>query len=589
MSLAILPTITATEARRAILDALEEGVALHEQGDIRGAERIYHRVLKEHPGNPRATALIGLLAHVRGENGRALALFEQAAGDDPNDAFIHGNRGAILYSLGKMQAAIEAYIRSVEAWPGYAVGYANLGVVLAESFRQDEAAYAVTRAVELDPDHFDYGYLKPYVLDLAPSTTPELALAARRHFNARHVRPRLASTLPPLVDRTPGRKLRVGYVSSDFYQHSAMHAVGAVLLNHDPDRVEVVCYGSVERPDDITEQIKQRTTYVDINHWSEDKLALKIRRDRIDILVDLSAFTKGNHLRAFARRPAPVQVSAWGYATGTGLDCIDAVFSDGVLAPEADEWQYAERVIRLPSAIPWMRPDYDVDVGHVPSAFGRAFTFGVFNRCQKLNPLALDAWADILRRAPGSRIVIKSPGLDNAQTREMLIEHLKARGVFYDDGPTPGVPQLNRQGRRKTRVLIFGKSAHADQMAAHWPIDVVLDPFPMGGGISAAESLYMGIPLVTLHGDRACGRLTASLERQVGLDDWVAPTREAYVERAVRAAADPQALIPIRRRLRADLLASPVCQLRTYAGLVEDAYDELWARYCAESEVGVAS
>ena len=578
----ILPTIQApSEAIQSVLDRIEDGIALHEKGDIWGAEKIYRRVLKDYPGQPKATALMGLLAHVRGENDRAMKLLEQASEDDPNSAFIHGNRGAILFSLGRHADAIEAYTQAVEEWPGYAVGYANLAVVLAEMFRHEEAAYAVSRAVELDPDHYDYGYLRPYLLDLTPSTTPEDAKAARRLFNDQHIAPRMVGRLPHENDRTPGRKLKVGYVSSDFYQHSAAHGFGGIIVNHDPERVALTLYGSVEREDNVTKHFRERenVTWVDVKGWSEDKLALKVRRDQIDVLVDLSTFTKGNHLRALARKPAPVQVSGWGYAAGTGLDCMDAFMADRIVAPESDAWQHAEAVVHLPCAMSWARPEYLIDAGHVPAVFGRPFTYMVANRLQKFTQPCIDAWCEILRRAPKSRLILKAPGFDSPQAKDAMIAKFKAAGVFYADGPA------DAQGRRPTRVALFGKTGHADQLSAHWRADVMLDVWPMTGGVSAIESLWMGVPVLTLKGDRAVGRIAASILASVGgLDDWVTHSWEQYIERAVAAAERPYDLIPLRRTLRDRLLASPITQLREYAGHVEDAYQMLFDQWAVSEE-----
>lgn len=576
----ILPTITApSETVQAVLDRIDEGLELHEKGDIWGAEKVYRRVLKDYPGQPKATALMGLLAHVHGENDRALKLLDTAAEDDPNSAFINGNRGAILFSLGRHADAIEAYTQAVEAWPGYAVGYANLAVALAEMFRHEEAAYAVTRAVELDPHHYDYGYLRPYLLDLTPSTTPACSLDARRRFNDQHIAPRMVGRLLPENDRTPERKLKVGYVSSDFYQHSAVHAFGGILLNHDPERVDVTLYGSVENADDITKQLQAKLAYVDVRGWSEDKLALKVRKDQIDVLVDLSTFTKGNHLRAFARKPAPVQVSGWGYAAGTGLDCMDAFMGDAVISPAGDAWRYTERVVQLPCAMSWTKPNYLIDAGHVPSVFGRPFTYLVANRLQKLTRSSIDAWCEILRLAPNTRLIIKSPGLDSQQAKDALTAIFKRAGVFYADGPN------DAQGRRPTRVALFGKTSHADQLSAHWRADVMLDTWPMTGGVSAIEALWMGVPIVTLCGDRAVGRITTSIMQSVGgLDDWITHSWDAYIQRAVDAAQRPYDLIPLRRELRDRLMASPVAQLQEYARTVEDAYDMLWRQWCESPE-----
>lgn len=576
-----LPTIAdPPAAEAAILASIAEALDHHEGGRTWPAEKMYRRILAKNPNHPRATALLSLLIAQKKvtDEAKAKAVREmgEAAAADLNDVLVQTNWGAVLYGLGRQGEAIEAYQRAIEAYPAYGPAYASLGRMLMDVCRHEEAYYCYTRAVALEPENVDYYADLIFITDLMASKTFEDSQAVRAMYNERLVLPRLAEMMPHTNDLDPDRQLRVGYASADMYQHSGAMTWGGFLINHDREKFHITLYSGTQKTDAMTERFKQAADqWYDIREWSDDRLALQVRKDKIDILVDLATFTAGGRPLTFARKPAPIQISGWGYATSTGLDCMDYFATDATVVPVDQEGRYTENAWRLPSVLSWVQPSDVLPVGHVRAVMGRPFTYGVFNRMPKITQEAIKAWCEIISRVPGSRLMLKNSQLQDAQIRDIVADYFIANGAYRDDKgalliATSGAP---------SRIGLEGSSNHYDHLATHWLPDIMLDAYPQGGGVSSFESLWMGVPVLTILGERPPGRITASLLHQVGLDDWVMPDERAYIERAVELARDPLALIPIRESLRERVLKMPALDVVGYSRHVEKGYRAAWVRY----------
>jgi predicted O-linked N-acetylglucosamine transferase (SPINDLY family) len=326
----------------------------------------------------------------------------------------------------------------------------------------------------------------------------------------------------------------------------------------------VVCYSGVTNPDHVTAEIRAcADRWHDVADLSDDDLAAQIGADEIDILVDLSGHSGGNRLPVFAREPAPVQVTAWGYGAGTGLDAMHYFLADPIAIPPEHRATYAEQIVDLPSALCYEPPAHTPAVAPLPASQHGYVTFGAFNRLPKITARTLETWARVLMCVPSARLVIKCVGADLAPERDRLLATLAAHGVHPD------------------RVTIFGKTSQPDHLAAHGEVDLMLDTFPQSGGITTLDALVMGVPVVTLLGRRITGRASASFLTTLGLADLIAHTPDEYVEIATRFAGDLDRLVQERATLRERLLTSPLGDAARYTRAVEAAYREIWRRWCA--------
>ena len=287
-----------------------------------------------------------------------------------------------------------------------------------------------------------------------------------------------------------------------------------------------------------------------------------IRQDEIDILVDLSGHSAGGRLLVFARKPAPIQITAWGYIGGTGMKAIDVFFADPVAVPPEEKQFYVEEVRYLPSMVGAFFPEPFPAVTSLPALAEKDITFGSFNRLVKTSEEAYRVWSQVLLAIPGSRMVLKTAELDDAGMRARVLEKLTRAGVAPE------------------RIMLLGRTSWRDHVAAFNQIDITLDPFPHGGGVTTLEGLMMGVPVITLRWPTLVGRLSASILTTLGLTDWIAETAEQYVEIAVQKAQDLTALADLRQRLRPIFTSSIIGDADAYVRAVEQEYRTLWREWC---------
>lgn len=349
----------------------------------------------------------------------------------------------------------------------------------------------------------------------------------------------------PVADPVPrgaarGGRLRIGYVSGDFRRHSVSYFMEPVFAAHDRSRFEVIAYHTAHASDEVTARLKARTTaWVDAADLSDDDFAARIRGDGIDVLVDLSGHTADGRLAVFARRPAPVQMSYLGYPTTTGSSAIDYRLSDGVIDPiGCDTWS-TETVLRFERGMFCYRPDAEPEVGPPPLQRNGHITFGSFNSFAKLSAKTLSMWAGVLHAVPGSRLYLKARSLGSSIVRSRLLQRLAALGI--------GAERL---------VLNAWRADLHSHLDVYREVDIGLDTFPFNGATTTCESLWMGVPVVTLHGATHVSRMGASILRSAGLDGWTATSVDEFIDLAAQHAAQPEALARFRAGARVQLRAS---------------------------------
>jgi predicted O-linked N-acetylglucosamine transferase (SPINDLY family) len=541
------------------------GFLLYLRGRLDEAIAVLEAATRFHPGSAPARNNLGIVLMKAGRAGAAVAAFDCAVAIAPDDASAYNNLGNTLWMVGAIDRARAAIDRAVALRPDYADAYNNLGNILRDQGQLDAALRAFRMAVAIRPEFVAAASNFLFNLHAHPGYDAQALLAEHRRWAARYAAPLAAEIRPHPNDRTPDRRLRVGYVSPDFRAHAVGRLLPPLFAGHDRHQFEIVAYSDLRTPDALTARLRSLVTvWRDTAGLSDPELAEQIRADGIDILVDLAMHTANNRLLVFARKPAPVQVTMLGLASTSGLDTIDYRLTDRYIdPPETGDGDYSERSIRLPHCLWCCEPAEEAPaVGTLPALENGFVTFGSLNQLGKASGPALDAWAEILRSVPGSHLVLHAHA---GQHRESIRQRFLAAGV------TPG------------RIDFVPRLARASYLQTYNRLDIGLDPFPQNGGVTTLDALWMGVPVVTLAGRTAVGRAGRSILSNLGLPELIAATPAEYVAIAVARASDPERLAALRSGLRARMRSSALTAGQQYAADIEAAFRAMWHDWCARA------
>lgn len=535
------------------------GVALKELGQNSEASDILRQLVAQLPGNPEAWNHLGLAQRALGQVEDAIDSLTRAVQLRPGYAKGHNNLGNVLKDKGQMDAAIASYRGAIAADASYADAHNNLGTALSYQGLTALALPHFDTAIRLRPDFAEALSNRCLALNYLPETTGDELLSAHQEFDAR-----LARASEPSALADAGARMRIGYVSADFREHSVSYFFAPLLDAHDPKRVEVFCYANATAEDETTMRLKARTT-----HWRNiagrnDRDVLdQIIEDKIDVLVDLGGHTANNRLSVFAMKPAPLQVTWLGYPATTGLSAMDYRITDLQADPEGEsESFHSETLMRLPSGFLCYAGDPTVPpADHAPCAQQGHVTFGSFNNLAKMSDRVIALWADILNAIPNSRLLLKARALAEPSTQDRLTKAFEAHEVGTD------------------RLTLMAQVADkTDHLRLYDKIDIALDTFPYNGTTTTCEALWMGVPVVTLTGTLHAGRVGTSLLHQVGLDEFAVPDTASYAALAAHLASNPEGLTALRRGLRDRMLRSPLCDAKGFAREIEAAFAKMIAR-----------
>jgi predicted O-linked N-acetylglucosamine transferase (SPINDLY family) len=492
----------------------------------------------------------------------AEADFDAALAIDPQLEIAWRGKAQIGILTGRIAQAIVSANKALALNPNSEIAITQLGACHAQQGDIATALALFDRALAIKPDCEEAVLKKIFALDFAGDADFAIHQAARREWWDR-IGARIPRRQLPRSSPDPGKRIVVGYVSSDFRSHSAALAFMPVLRNHDHRDFEIIAYSCSPVRDGVTEEFRSLVDgWVDAWQLSDDELADRIQADQVDILVDLSGHSAGNRLTVFARKPAPIQVTAWGSGTGTGLPTIDYFLADPVTVPESARHLFAERIFDLPSLIT-IGPVADLLPSELPMIRNGCVTFGVFNRIDKISDSALAVWSRLLEEVAGSTIVIKNGALDDPFLRDVLIGRFVGHGISQD------------------RIRCLGSTLRQVHLAEFANIDISLDPFPQNGGVSTWESLQMGVPVVAMLGRSASSRIGGSILKAIGLDDWIADDDDGYVAIARKFASMAPELSVLRAELPARIANSAAGNVAIYTSRVEEGYRQFWRDYCA--------
>jgi predicted O-linked N-acetylglucosamine transferase (SPINDLY family) len=535
------------------------GTTLSELGRFGEAEACFRQALALEPNSAEVLNNLGTALNDQGRAGEAETCFRRALEIRPDSAYAHNNLGNTLRNLRRLSEAETCFRRALELIPDFAYAYSNLGSVLIDIGRLDEAEISLRHALALQPNLTDAHSNLLFAMNCRDDSASAALDEARRYGQGvdRLVSARYTNWLCEVRPK----RLRVGLVSGDLREHVVGYFLESLLPEINAERIELIAYPTQPAEDRLSQRLRAHVAaWRPIVGLNDAAAAERIHADGVHVLLDLSGHTVHNRLPVFAYKPAPVQATWLGYLATTGVAAIDYLIADSWTLPTTQETWFTEKIWRLPDTyLCFSPPDMDVAVSPLPALNNGHVTFGSFNSLTKMTDDVVALWARVLAAVPGSRLFLKTRQLGDHTTRQSIIERYAAHGIGSE------------------RLLLEDVvPSRAEHLATYGRVDIALDPFPYSGITTSAEALWMGVPVLTLAGERFLSRQGVGLLMNTGLPEWVASSPDDYVARAVSHASDLQGLAKLRASLRERFLVSPVCDARRFARNFELALRGMW-------------
>ncbi len=521
------------------------GLLLCDRGDLSDGEKALMRGVSLSPDAAKILANLGRALVIGGQAARAVIVLEKAARLSPDAASNHNNLGRAYQRAGRIGAGRRSLRHALALQPDEAEALNNLGNIALALGDAEGAKAFVRRALATAP--MNSAFRGNYVMtllytDSASASELMSAMSNGRAIEKPHV---------PLRTFADGSRvgLRIGFVSADLCSHPVGETLLSILEGMDRRGIEVFLYANVVRPDEVSARFASLADgWRVIADLGDEEVVSAVRRDGVDVLVSVAGHTAGGRLPVFASRAAPVQVSLFDLTT-TGLAEMDYWVGDEATTPVGTGERFTETILRLPCWCVFRRPPEEPAVSALPALSSGRVTFGCFNNPAKLSPSTLSTWASVMRAVPGSRLLLK---------------YLH----FYEDPTLRGHIRSSLSGFGVSGERIefeAGSTEGSAHLSIYHRVDIALDPFPFVGCNATFQALWMGVPVVTLAGERFIARMGAGFLPLVGLERLVAPDHRGYVERAEALAGDLPALAALRADLRKRVIGSPLCNAKLYA------------------------
>ena len=572
------------------------GVTKKELGDLEGAISSYRRAVRINPDYVEAHNNLGVLIQDHGDLEGAVASYRQALMIKPDFAEAYSNMGTALKEKGDLVGAVDQYQMAVELNPNLSDAHNNMGLALKEKGDLDHAIASYKRAIDCEGDHAEYfsnmgvaqqekGYLNEAMESYSRALTlrPDYAVAysnmlfcvinnreenratifdAHCEFSERFEQP-LVQFWPKHANGSDSeRGLKVGFVSADFREH-------AVAYFFEPT-IKMLCglpsytfyaYHNLAHEDDITRGIKRHFAHwVPVSNLTDEQLSAKVIEDGIDILIDLSGHSAGNRLLAFARKPAPVQVSWMGYPGTTGLQSMDYFMGPGFALPagECDD-QFSEKVVGLPFTVSYLPAIEYPAVNTLPALANGYITFGSFFRPSKINRAVIAVWSELLRAIPSAKLVMG--------------------GMLGDLDDNDFIKWFAEEAIDLGRVTFLARTDMSHYCSMHHRVDLCLAPFPYVGGTTISTALMMGVPTLVMNGGTLTSSGGAGRMHYVGHGEYIAANEGEFIAKGVELSGDVERLSRTRMALRDKTLHS-YTDTELMRSSMDKAFRTMWGRWC---------
>jgi predicted O-linked N-acetylglucosamine transferase (SPINDLY family) len=471
---------------------------------------------------------------------KAISLYEEELKIDPGSSWVYTNMSVVYFARGQVKQAIAMSEKAAECDPKNQT--ANSNVIMQMHYDKD-------------------------------ASVADILLAGQKYYN--NCFPELAAQKHnyqfPHLDLSPEKtKLHIGYASGDFRKHAILFWLRGLFAERNKERIEIFCYANNQEDEGSELFRKESDHWFNIKKLNDQEVYAKIQEDKIDVLVDLSGHTGLNRLGVFVLKPAPVQVTWLGQAGPTGIPQMDYMISDRFLVLEGEESDYNEKIYRMPNFFaPYNAPaNTEIPVMPIPVLNNNYITFGSFNNFIKINEQVLECWAKILKRLDNSKILFKNQSMQDPSVQNYVTDFMSKQDV----DPKRIITEPSSSDRR-------------DYLKKFNDVDIALDPFPLGGGTTSHDTLWMSTPIITLYGNKMSNRITSSVLKVLGCDELVAKDLDEYIDKAVDLASDHGRMQDYNQTLRQRYLSSVVCDLKRFADDLEQAYRYMWQEFCATNHV----
>jgi len=576
-----------------------KGIILNEMGNYEEAILCYQKVADIQPNYIDAINNLGNIYLRQSQHDKAIICYEKILSLQPEHLDANNNLGSALKEQGLLSKAIECFNKVLALEPHHADAYYNLGTVLKEQGKIDNAIANFKKALENKPNNSDaannlansllyQGHLDEAIdwykqaISIEPGhfkANSNLLMSLNYHpeIDARDIAKehldwgqRIEQVVSGIctkdysVEKT-SRRIRVGYVSADLRTHSVSYFFEPILFSHNQEEFEVYCYYNHNKEDDCTKRLKNKAEYWrSIFALDDQEVRNLIINDKIDILVDLAGHTNGNRLHVFATKPAPIQVTWLGYPNTTGLKKMDYRLTDTIVDPEGEsEPLHSEKLYRLSTGFLCYVGNPGIKMSTtLPSLKNGYITFGSFNNLTKITSKVIKLWVSILKQISDSRLILKAIQFSDIQIKENYYTLFENNGI----------------ARERVQLYSFLPDIES-HLQLYEQIDLALDPFPYNGTTTTCEALWMGVPTITLKGERNVSRVGASIMKHAGLEQFIASDEGAYLQIALSHSRDTGELASLREQFREKLSQSEICDRKNFVLELEQAYRNMWYTY----------
>ncbi len=528
------------------------GLALLALGQSKHAEDTFRTAIRLDPRYAEAYGNLGQTFLEMGKSAQALEACIQAIQINDSLAMAHCTRGEALRRLGRLEEAMQSCQRAILADANSAEAHNCLGLVYLDSSMVDEAVQEFTRALEIRPTHRQAASNIVQAMSCSSIAGPEMIKQAATNWANRFAFSEFPSPAKPTQIK------RLGFLVGKLEDSPAGYWLESVLACREANRCDVYIYSSDATEGTLTERIRNLCTkYRPVVGLDDLTVTAIVQEDHIDALIDMTGHGAGGRLGVLVNHAAPIQVGFPTAGTAWGLKSLDGIIADRQLVPPGGEEWLTEKVITIPRTVfGFAQPEVDAPLAPPPSSKGEPFTFGSFNQTKKINRQVIELWADILRVTPGSRLIMKNRTLASGSLRRQYLSWFKNLGIETD------------------RIIFRQATTRVMHFASYNQVDVSLDPFPASGSLTLMESLWMGVPVVSMAHDSLNAGSSRSILSAVGHESWICPDRETYINQAVEFTKDALELERLRSSLRKEVILSPLFDTKELFREIVDALED---------------